>query len=74
MDQTDTHKLEPLLLLPEVMALTRVSRAGIYAQMAKNMFPAPVKIGLRSVAWKAEEIREWLDNRPRAAYGELNDR
>ena len=72
MEDTYTFKLEPLLVLSEVIEITRLSRAAIYVQMAENTFPAPVKLGRRHVAWRPEDIRAWIDTRPIATYGEAN--
>jgi prophage regulatory protein len=53
---------EQFLKLPQVMALTALSRSSIYAFIHKNAFPSPVKIsgfGGRSVAWTASSIAAW---------------
>jgi prophage regulatory protein len=53
---------EQFLKLPQVIALTALSRSSIYAFIQKNAFPAPVKIsgaGGRSVAWTASSIAAW---------------
>jgi prophage regulatory protein len=41
----------------------------IYGLMAKGMFPKPVKIHGRSVAWFSHEVDQWLATRPRAGEG-----
>jgi predicted DNA-binding transcriptional regulator AlpA len=28
-------------------------------------FPSPIVLSANSIAWRASEVREWLDNRPR---------
>ena len=53
--------MERLLKLPEVKELTCRSTSRIYADMAAGKFPKPVKIGVRAVAWRESELREWLD-------------
>lgn len=55
-----------LLRRPEVEARTGLSRAAIYAQMSRGEFPKPVKIGLRAVAWREQDINTWLADRPSA--------
>lgn len=60
-----------LMKLPEVMDETAMSRSAIYAAVKEGTFPAPVKIGRRAVAWRAEEIERWRLSRPRALGGGL---
>ena len=53
---------EHFLKLPQVMALTALSRSSIYAYIQKKAFPAPVRIsgpGGRAVAWTASSIAAW---------------
>ena len=65
---------EPLtfLRLPEVMRRTAKCRSDIYRDIAKGIFPAPVKLGelSRSSAWSSQEVDAWiaerLASRPRA--------
>lgn len=55
-----------LIRLPEVIELTGLSRSSIYAYISQGLFPQPVKIGIRSVAWYEWEIQEWINNRIRS--------
>jgi prophage regulatory protein len=50
----------PLLKLPEVLAGTKTSRSFVYAGVKDGTFPAPLKIGKRSVAWTADSINSWI--------------
>jgi prophage regulatory protein len=55
---------EQFLKLPQVMALTALSRSSIYAYIQKKAFPAPVRIsapGGRAVAWTASSIAAWQE-------------
>ena len=52
---------EKLLRRPEVEAITGLSRAGIYAKMAKGDFPRPMRLGPRAVAWRESDVQEWID-------------
>ena len=49
--------------LDELKTTTGLSRSSIYDKVKKGDFPAPVKLGERSVAWVAEEVDLWLDAR-----------
>ena len=50
--------------LPAVLALVGVSRSSLYAMVARGVFPPPVRIGLRSVGWRAQDVWGWLASRP----------
>jgi len=52
-----------MLKLKEVQKLTGLSRSSIYAYIDKGLFPAQVKLGLRSVAWVESEIESWVDSK-----------
>lgn len=49
-----------LLRLCDVVALTALSRATIYRQVAAGSFPAPVKIAGAS-RWPASEVAGFID-------------
>ena len=49
--------------LPEVLAITGLSRAHLYALAKKGAFPKPVKLSERSSAWVESEINEWVQSR-----------
>lgn len=50
------------LSLKQVVELTNVSKAHIYALIARGEFPQPAKIGRRSI-WAAREVERWLEAR-----------
>lgn len=45
-----------LLRLREVLRRVPVSRSTWYAGVAQGRFPQPVRLGARSVAWRASDI------------------
>lgn len=47
---------ERLLRLDQVLAIFPVSRSTWYAGVSKGIFPAPVQLSVRSVAWIESEI------------------
>lgn len=53
---------EYFLRLEQVMKITGKSRAAIYREMEIQMFPRPVRIGKRAVAWVSSEVRSWMRN------------
>lgn len=48
------------LKLPKVSSITGRSRSKIYADIKAHTFPAPVRLGTRSVAWVDHEINSWV--------------
>lgn len=45
----------------ELTEMTRLSKSTIYKLIADGAFPAPVKVGRRSM-WKYSEILNWIDS------------
>jgi len=40
-----------------------LGRSSIYAELAKNTFPKPVKLSQRSIGWIESEIDDWIASR-----------
>jgi len=55
------------LRLPDVKAVTGLSKTSLYALIKEKRFPAPVQLGPRAVAWVKTEIRQWAVERVRAS-------
>ena len=58
-----------LLRLPQVESTCGLKKSSIYARVKEGTFPAPVRLGPKSVAWRSDEVNRWIDQRPRAACG-----
>lgn len=52
-----------LLRLPEVIKQTGLSRSSIYSFMAQGLFPKPIKLGMRAVAWRQSDVDAWVSSR-----------
>ncbi|MGC2459209.1 MAG: AlpA family transcriptional regulator [Gallionellaceae bacterium] len=52
-----------LIRRKEVERLTALSRSRLYALMAEDAFPKPIRLGAMSVAWLEIEVREWIASR-----------
>jgi prophage regulatory protein len=52
-----------LLRRKAVLDMTGLSRSGLYARIKEHTFPAPVKIGSKSVAWINTEVTHWISAR-----------
>jgi prophage regulatory protein len=55
------------LRLPEVKAMTGLSKSSLYALVRERSFPAPVRLGARAVAWVRSEVRQWAAERVHAS-------
>lgn len=44
----------------EVSRLTGLARATIYKKVKERSFPAPVRLGARSVGWRLTDLDTWL--------------
>lgn len=52
-----------LLTLETVSDLTGLGKSTIRKMVIKGDFPTPVRVTVRAVRWRAEEIRVWLMRR-----------
>lgn len=55
-----------LLRLQEVSSVVGLGRSSIYRLVHLRMFPAPKKLGTRSVAWLQSDVELWIDARDQA--------
>ena len=61
------RKVEPRILrMNELRRLTRLSKATIYRLLKSGAFPRPIRLSVRAVGWRTEEIDDWLASRERA--------
>ena len=63
---TQKVKNEKLLRRPAVLGITALTNSTLYYFMQEGLFPSPVKLGKRTVAWKQSEIDEWINTRERS--------
>ena len=62
-----------ILKLPEVVKLTKLSRASIYRLIAIGDFPKQFKLAKRSSAWLLEEVNGWLSSKVSNRDGGINN-
>ena len=55
-----------LLTIREVAQMFRVNVSTIYRLVREGEIPAPIRISPTSTRWRADEIKAWLDERPRS--------
>lgn len=58
-----------ILKLPDVMAVTALSRSSIYDFIKRGKFPAPVRLSERAVGWLSTEIEMFLEQRAQLRGG-----
>ena len=52
-----------ILRLPNVKAITGLSRSTIYLRMSEGSFPKHICLGSRAVGWLKTEVSEWMEER-----------
>jgi prophage regulatory protein len=52
--------IEGFLRLPDVLTIIPVSKSTFWAGVKSGRYPKPVKIGMRCTAWRAVDIREFV--------------
>ncbi len=55
MSQTHTK----FLRLPNVLERVGLSRSELYRRVQAGIFPRPIKVGVRAVAWVEADIDAW---------------
>lgn len=60
MSQNTLLDTSGFIRLPQLLAIFPVSRSAFYAGIKKGIYPAPVKLGRRTSAWRIEDINELM--------------
>lgn len=47
---------------PPIPAIIPISRSKLWSDVKAGKFPAPVKLGERCTAWRAEDIRRYIES------------
>jgi len=47
--------------IDEVLEKTTFGRSSLYAKVSKGLFPKPVKVGSRKIAWPQYEVDQMMD-------------
>ena len=64
---SDTDGDVSFLRLPDVKAVTGLSKTSIYEMIRDKNFPPPIRLGPRAVAWVRSEVRQWALGRVHAS-------
>lgn len=54
----------------DVLAIIGISSSSMYRDIARGAFPRPRRLGARSVAWREDEVLEWIETRPKAGLAQ----
>lgn len=57
------HVPKVLIRLPEVLKYNPVAKPTLYTQMKKGLFPRPINLGGKAVAWDLEDVLKWQESR-----------
>jgi prophage regulatory protein len=52
-----------LIRLPELLHKIGYSRASLYKMVKVGVFPKPILIGPRAVAWSEESVDTWIKSK-----------
>jgi predicted DNA-binding transcriptional regulator AlpA len=61
---SDVHSIlsKKLLRINQVLALVPIGRSSWWKGCKDGRYPQPVKLGLRTTAWRAEDIVAFIDS------------
>jgi prophage regulatory protein len=68
MSETKIYRMRDLT---EVVGLPRSS---IWALVARDQFPRPVKLSARTSGWRSSDVAAWIAERPIAPIGSASSR
>ena len=54
-----------LLTRKQLLEIVPFSYPTLWGMMRRGAFPKALRIGAQKVAWREDEIREWIESRPR---------
>jgi len=60
-----------LLRMAQVETVCGLKKSAIYLRMKTGEFPAPVALGSKHVAWRSDDIQNWILSRPRVDLHQL---
>jgi len=58
-----------LIRSPAVQARTGLPKSTLHNLARAGGFPRPVKLGIRSVAWRASDVDAWIESRQQLDAG-----
>ena len=62
--QVPTDSQSPLMDVFAVAAYLGCSRATVLRRWAAGAIPEPIRVGLKSIRWRREDLEAWIDSLP----------
>ena len=59
--ETNTLPEQGFVRLPQILEVFPVGKSTWWAGVKSGRFPKPVKLGVRTTAWRVDDIRELID-------------
>lgn len=57
-----TFPVEGFVRLPQILSFLSISKSCFYKGIREGRFPAPVKLTVRTSAWRVSEIRKIVED------------
>ncbi len=57
------EKIDKMVSMAEVIERLGLSRSTIFLMVKSGTFPAPIKLGVRRIAWRVTTIDKWIKDR-----------
>jgi len=54
---------EKFIRIATVVSMVGLPKTSIYDAVREGSFPKPVKLGVRSSAWRLSEVQKWMQDR-----------
>lgn len=61
-----------ILRRPAVTERYGIPRSTLYDLISKGLFPQPIRLGVRAVGWRVEDLETWESNREPSQPGGIN--
>ena len=55
--------LQRLYRFPDVVKMIGLCRTTIYEMFSRGEFPKPVRLSGRAIAWRENDLRDWINSR-----------
>lgn len=57
---------------PQVLAFVPISKSTLWRRIHARTFPEPVKLSERVTAWRAEDVRLWIEQQGHRSHRQLD--
>ena len=64
--------MDRLIKRAELLTMIPLSAPTMYRHLQQGLFPRPVRIGTRHVAWRLSAVEAWMANLPEAGGEDMD--